>query len=210
MADRFRTFRAGGPAVGTRSEIGRSLMFYAITDLVGTGIGACLFLSLPTALQDMLKTALQGAFAGSRTIFTGGWSAGYQDALVGVGIVWLLWLAGHSPAGGGLSTVVVFLRAASLGLALALVPAVYGLRGAGFDLLAVLPWNILTAGACVVAGTAAALYARQVRRNSGGPFSVRLYTLYCAVYLLCVAAVLCGGWLEAVTAGRVAALFSLH
>lgn len=209
MTGHSRTFRARGPALETNAAIGRSLIFYAVTYAVGVGIGVCLFVSLPTPLRNVLQAHLQSAFAGGLAIRAAGLTTSYQDAAVSVGIVLILWLLGQSPIGGGLATIIVFLRAASLGMGLSLVPAVYGWRGAGFDLLAVVPWNILTAGACIVAGSAAGLYARRVRKERGEQFSVRLYMLYCAVHLLCVTVVLCGGWLEATTVNRVATLFSL-
>ena len=214
MASHVRMFHARSPAAETGTALRLSLTFYGIVYLVGVAVGVCLFLSLPPALRHGLQVQLQGAFAAPGTHAAGasgagGIAAGYQDAAVTVGIVLVLWLVGQSPVGGGLAAIILFLRAASLGLGLTLVPTVYGWRGAGFDLLAVVPWNILAAGACIVAGAAAGVYARRVRRDRGEHYSVRLYAVYCGVQLLCAAAVLCGGWLESATAGRVAAFFAL-
>ncbi len=208
MASHVRMFQARSPAGETGAALRQSLAFYGIVYLVGVAVGVCLFLSLPAPLRHALQSQLQTALVAFGT-HSAGLSAGYQDAAVSVGIVVVLWLVGQSPVGGGLAAVILFLRAASLGLGLTLVPTVYGWRGAGFDLLAVVPWNILAAGACIVAASAAGVYARRVRRDRGERYSVRLYTVYCGVQLLCAAVVLCGGWLESATAGRVAAFFAL-
>lgn len=214
MASHVRMFHARNPGSETSATLRQALTFYAIVYLVGIAIGVCLFLALPSPLRQSLQSELRsalvalGAHAGNPA-GAHGLSAGYQDAAASVGIVLILWLVGQSPVGGGLAAIILFLRAASLGLGLTLVPTVYGWRGAGFDLLAVVPWNILAAGASIIAGSAAGVYARRVRRDRAEHYSVRWYTVYCGVQVLCAAAVLCGGWLESTTASRVAAFLAL-
>ncbi len=133
--------------------------------------------------------------------------AAFWDAFYGMLFILLFWVLGHIPIATPLIVFFLFLRALSLGLAITGMIYAFGLQGAGFDLLGVLPWNILSGGAVVLSASVATQFTRQ-QLFSRAP-AMRRYLAYCALHSMSISILFLSGWLQVQVMERALSVFSL-
>ncbi len=133
--------------------------------------------------------------------------AAFWDAFYGMLFVVLFWVLGHIPIATPLIVLILFLRAFSLGLAMTGMIYAFGLQGAGFDLLGLLPWNILSGGAVVLSASVATHYMRQPLYDRAP--AMRRYLAYCALHGMSIGLVFLSGWLQVQVMERALTVFSL-
>ena len=189
----FQQRRAGfRPRMTLQPVMQRALrvtLFFTVLEAVGIILGAILSFFYPNVDQSMVWLTPHHASYRSLVL---------RDALFSESLILLLWAAGQNVLAPFLVSLLLFLRGISLGLALALTVSMYGGRGVRMDLLDVLPWNILSSGAYVLAGTAAYLLSRYVFSAKAGRMQMRIFLLYCMVDLFAGAVVLSAALLQVV------------
>lgn len=90
----------------------------------------------------------------------------------------------------------LFLRAVSAGLTFLAIMVAFGLRGFGFDLLAIAPSNILTGGSFILAATVGLLLIRHSRKGGKSTFGYPVWVAYHGAVLVAAVVLLCSGKLE--------------
>ena len=175
----------------------KTAVFYALLYGCGIVFGVIAYFALPQWMRDNLATQITSLIQTMRMSVVHHTDTGlsaFMDAVYGALIILFFWMAGHIPIGTPFLVFGTFLRAVSLGLALTGTINAFGLSGAEFDLLGVIPWNILTGVAVVVSATVSSLYIHQ-GRGSGG-FAAKRYTVYCTAHIMCTGLVMLAGMLQ--------------
>lgn len=130
----------------------------------------------------------------------------FAAALVSVGLVLLFWLLGQSAVGSPFIIGLLFLRGAILGCGLVFGILALGFHGALFDLLAVMPWNILTAGGIVLAASASHMMTQPLRSMGLSQVPKNAYIAFCTLHVLSAILCLTSGWIETILVPRIWAL----
>lgn len=172
-------------------------------------VGIILYFALPAWMRNDVATNIMVLVHALRVnvVAQSIGTAAFWDAFYGMLFILLFWVLGHIPIATPIVILVLFLRSLSLGLAITGMVYAFGLKGAGFDLLGILPWNILSGGAVVLSASMATLYARQQLFNRAPV--VRRYLAYCALHSMSIVLIFFSGWVQVQVMERALAIFSL-
>lgn len=211
MRARFNKGQFNTPVRGRGLHILRILLYFAA--LYGAGIvaGMVAFLALPTDLRGALAQSVHtAAQAVARTHYYA--YAERLEVIQNTFFLLLLWLGAQLPAlplGAPLLYACFFIRAASVGACASALIAVFGWRGAGFDLLALIPWNILSAVGFIIAVAAGLAHHRKMRKADITGITVSWWWQFHGLFMAALFILIGAGDIEAHIAGPLARLFTL-
>lgn len=177
--------------------------------LVGAVVGVLVFVSLPYSLRHVLVKPIVATLPTLTTVLRHP-GVSYANAFISALAIVAIWIMGQAMGGQVMTSIIVWLRACSVGFAMAAIAYVEGLRGAGFDLLGILPWNILSAGGFIIAASAVRILHQEMVTRDQPQVRSRsffLYSMACAVGIWLTYA---GGFIESVWEPRVVLWFALQ
>ncbi|MCY0877046.1 MAG: hypothetical protein OWT28_12380 [Firmicutes bacterium] len=211
MAARFATARFRSPAQSPGSTSMRIPVFFAALFVTGVFCGAVSIVWFPSSLAEMVARGFDQAVPLLQNTASAVTSARTELAFACV-LLLIVWLASQLPLlpiGGLLLTGVCFVRGASVGLCISELFVQFGWRGAGFDLLALVPWNILTGGGLVLACSVGYAHARRLRRLSLRQVEARWWFTFHGAFLFALALSIAAMWVEGTLSPPVARLLAL-
>lgn len=191
----------------------RSPLFIFFAALYGAGFfcGAVSLLFFSAPVTRALSLSFQQAGPLLLHYATASSSA-HTEFIIECLLLLIVWVASQLPVfplGGLLLTGVCFLRAATVGLCASELLGQFGWRGAGFDLLALLPWNILTGGGIVLACAVGYAHARRLRKMSASQIGSLWWLTFHGAYVGALGLLICATWLEGAISSPMAHLFAL-
>ncbi len=204
LPQRKAKFRTPTEAQPRRAPLGHTFLFMSV--LYGTAvlIGFVLYFALNNSLRTMVLMNFRAGLAAFLYMGNiGGLSAAYNESWYNIVFLIITWVVGQSTIGAPIIVLLLFIRGLSLGFALSLTVLVDGLHGAIFDLIGIMPWNILIMGAFIVAASISYLFTRELRTIGFARMSAGLLAAYSGVYVICVGLVLLAGWVEFLIVPRI-------
>ncbi|MCI0184109.1 hypothetical protein [Sulfoacidibacillus ferrooxidans] len=171
------------------------LVFMSVLYAVGFVIGLVIYYSFPTSLQNGFIVRIHEAIV---SLLTGSTvpHVVITESTVELLLLFFLWIFAQTSVGTPFIVGLLFLRAVSAGLTFLAIMVAFGLRGFGFDLLAIAPSNILTGGSFILAATVGLLLIRHSRKGGKSTFGYPVWVAYHGAVLVAAVVLLCSGKLE--------------
>lgn len=189
----------------------RTPVFFAALYVTGALCGAISLLWFPASLAHAVSSGFYEAAQSLQNSVAATLAAKTELAVECV-LLLLVWIGAQLPLlplGGPLLIGVCFLRSAAEGLCLSELLLRFGWRGAGFDLLAMVPWNILTGGGFVLACSVGYLHARRLHGTSRSRLGLRWWIAFHSAFLCALALCVGAMWVEGTLSPPVARLFAI-
>ncbi len=177
----------------------RLSLFLTVLYAVGFATGPLMYLSFPTNLKSSFITQIHTALL-SLSTFHPAAHVTITETTVELLLLFMMWIFAQTPIGTPFVVIILFLRAVSAGLTFLSIPLAFGLRGFGFDLLAIAPSNILTGGSFIFAATVGLLLIRHAHKGGKTTFRYPVWVAYHGAVLFAAGLLFCSGKLETVAA----------